>query len=276
MRARCSRHIKEVLAPPTGSSLPAPEDGEAGALGPAPASMKSGTRKESPMSKDGTNRLGRFLATEAGTRFLEDAERDADRKETAVQQRRDISAERDELLRRRKDVLPAMHRTVEAAERDLAEARKAMLAAQARRADAGRAEFSEEFSISEGLRRAETALTRSADARILGTIEEADEALRGWSETYRNLYRWRSEKATTWDGVESWVKRYGTNEAGIEVLKKGVEDARAALHRLALTAEPGDEAIDAAVARCQAAIEACHGDPPPLVMVEYRSDGRPK
>jgi hypothetical protein len=227
------------------------------------------------MSKDGPNRLERFLHTDAGVRFLEDAERDAAAKEDSVQNRRDIAAERDEYLRRRKDVLPAMRQVVEAAERDLAEARKAMLAAQARRADAGRAEFSEEFSISEGVRRAEIALTRTADPRLQAAVEEADEVLRTWSETYKNLHRFRSEKATSWDGTDSWVKRFGTNEAGIDALKKDVEDARETLRRLMLIAEPGADTLEAAIGTLHAAIEATHGDPPPLVLQQFDSNGKP-
>jgi DNA repair exonuclease SbcCD ATPase subunit len=227
------------------------------------------------MSMDGTNRLERFLSTVAGVRFLEEAEADADRKEAAVQQRRDIAAERDDLLRRRREVLPAMRRAVEAAERDLAEARKAMAAAQARRADAGHAEFSEDFAISEGVRRAEIALTRTADPRLHAAVEEADEVLRTWSETYKNLHRFRSEKATSWDGTETWVKRFGTNEAGVDALKKAIEDAREALRKLMLLPEPGDEAIEGSIANLHAAIEATHGDPPPLVLQQFDSNGKP-
>jgi len=227
------------------------------------------------MSKDGTNRLERFLATEAGTRFLEEAERDAAAKEGSVQQRRDLAADRDEFLRRRREVLPAMRRAVEAAERDLAVARKAMAAAQARRSDAGHAEFSEDFAISEGVRRAEIALTRTADPRLQAAVEEADEVLRTWSETYKNLHRFRSEKATSWDGTETWVKRFGTNEAGVDALKKGVEDAREALRKLMLVPEPGEDALEAAIANLHAAIDATHGDPPPLVLQQFDSNGKP-
>jgi len=227
------------------------------------------------MSKDGTNRLEAFLRTPEGERFLAQSEADAARKEAAVQQRRDIAAERDEFLRRRREVLPAMRQAVEAAEGDLAAARKAMAAAQARRSDAGHAEFSEDFAISEGVRRAEIALTRTADPRLHTAVEEADEVLRTWSETYKNLHRFRSEKTSSWDGVETWVKRFGSNEAGVDALKKGVEDAREALRKLMLVPEPGDEAAQTSIANLHAAIEATHGDPPPLVLQQFDSNGKP-
>jgi len=227
------------------------------------------------MPKNGTNRLERFLATVAGARFIEDAERDAAEKEEAVQKRRDLAAEIAECRRRRREAVPALRRAVEAAERDLAEARAVMRAAQKRVTDARRAEFSEDYSIQEGLRRAEAALARTAHPRVLAALDEVDEALRTWHHTAARLQRWVSRKASNWDGTEEFVKYYGTNDSGVDAMKRRIEDAEKALHALLLVAEPEDAAVEVAVAEARAAIAASAGDPPPVEMREFDHLGQP-
>jgi hypothetical protein len=275
MRARVPGHIKEVLAQPTGSSLPAPEDGETGALGPAPASVTRGTWKETTMPNAVVNRLERFLSTGAGARFLEEAESEAAAKEAAVQKRRDLAAERAEFHRRETQVRPELARLAKEAWALANRAKAEYEALRKRAADVGRAVDSEFLSNLHGLRRTEADLLRSAPTRIVAAIEEADEALRGWSERRSALYRWRSEKAINWDGTEEFVKRYGTNEAGVDALKKAIEDARIALERLALVAEPAEEVIAQGIDRLKAAIAESHRDPPPLVMQQFDHNGQP-
>lgn len=227
------------------------------------------------MSKDGTNRLEAFLRTPEGERFLAQSEADAARKEAAVQQRRDIAAERDEYLRRRKEVLPVMRRTVEAAERDLAVARAAYRAAQDQASDARRAESGEDYAIHEGLRRVEIALTTTADSRVIAAIEDMDEALRTWHHTSAKLHRFESRKAVNWDGTEEFVKFFGDNEAGVDAMRQRIEAAEKALRALALLPEPEDAAVEAAVSEARAAIEAIDGIPPSVMVREFDHEGRP-
>jgi hypothetical protein len=72
-----------------------------------------------------------------------------------------------------------------------------------------------------------------------------------------------------------WVKRAGNNQAGLDALKKAIKDAGAAMERLALVAEPIEEAIAEGSAAVKAAVAAGQGAPPPIVMVDYDCHGQP-
>ena len=227
------------------------------------------------MPKDGTTRLERFLDTEPGQRFLEEAERQAAVKEEGIADRRALAAELAEWHRRRREVEPELDRVAQAAWEVANRAKAEYEALRDKASDAGRASHLEHMAIYDGVRTTEARLLRSADRRTLAATEEADEVLRTWSETYKNHHRFRSEKATSWDGTDTWVKRYGTNEAGVDTLKKGIEGAQATVKKLMLVPEPADEDIETAVAKVRAAIEATHGDPPPLVLQQFDSNGKP-
>jgi hypothetical protein len=228
------------------------------------------------MGANGTNRLERFLATEAGARFLADAETEAAAKEAAIEERRRLAADREELLRRKRERLPALDQRVEEADAEHERAREAERAAHRRECEARTAASSEHRYIYDGMRRIEAALTRTADPRLLAGIEEASEALRTWPDTRSRLRRFRRETATNWDGTETWTKRAGNNDAGLDALQAAIEGARKALERLALVPEPTEEAIAAGLAAVKDAVAATLGEPPPLVMVDYDPQGRPK
>ncbi len=228
------------------------------------------------MTTNGTNRLETFLRTPAGERFLAEAEAAAAAKEAAVQARRDLATQREALLRRRRDVLPGLRERVAAREVVVAEAQAALRAARDALSDARSAAFHEDSSVRNGLGGAEFALRRSADPRLLAAIEEADDVHRAWPSLAGGLRRTRSERETSWNGTESWVRRAGSNQAGIDALHRDIEVAKAAIEPLALVAEPTDEQIAEALSRVAAAIAATKGDPRPIVLVEYDREGRPR
>jgi len=228
------------------------------------------------MAKNGTRALEEFLETEEGERFLDEAKARARVKAEAIEMRRSLDAERSDLLRRQREVKPDLDRKAEEAWARAKRAKAEYTALREVAVDAGRAAHLEFLTVHDGIRRTETALLRSADARILAGIVEAGDVIRSWPDVSRKLFRSKSESASSWDGTDSWVKRAGNNQAGIDALRKGIEDAEKALELLAIEAEPSEEDIAEGIARVKAAIAAAQGDPPPMVMIDYDSNGRPK